>query len=141
MSGVTNTSASIYWAADLPATAKYRIKTNTSSFTSWNTLGEAQLIESLTANTEYEVEIRVGVEGNYAYKSVVFTTTGPTADTIAPTISYTSIGSQYNVSDLPSSIAFTLADNTAVTTLNLDTTNVFASILTGVYTLTLSRTV
>lgn len=74
MSNITDNSATINWAADLPGTAKYRIKTNISSFTSWNSLGDPQNITSLSANTSYIIEIRVGVEGNYTTDTVSFAT-------------------------------------------------------------------
>lgn len=74
MSNITDNSATIYWSADLPDTAKYRIKTNTSSFTSWLTLEYPEDLAELNANTTYIVEIRVGVEGNYTNNSISFTT-------------------------------------------------------------------
>ncbi|MDP2669983.1 MAG: hypothetical protein Q8O99_03125 [bacterium] len=53
-------------------------------------------------------------------------------DTTVPTISYTPIANQFNVSAVPASIAFTIADDTEVTTLTLQDggapTDVFGSL-------------
>jgi hypothetical protein len=75
MSNVTNDSATINRASDvIPDTADYRIKTNTSSFTSWLSLWDEEIIEDLSASTTYIVEIRLGIGDNYSTDSISFTT-------------------------------------------------------------------
>ncbi|MFA7717168.1 MAG: hypothetical protein WC875_00445, partial [Candidatus Absconditabacterales bacterium] len=100
-------------------------------------------LAGLTCGTTYHNIIRVqDLAGNRGNTGDLIFTTEACPDTTAPTIDYTPIANQYNVSEVPANIAFTIADDTAVTSLTLYngslTGNVFSSLSGGVYTLTLS---
>jgi len=66
-------------------------------------------------------------------------------DTTAPTIEYTPIANQFNVSAVPASIIFTIGDDVLVTTLTLQhwgvPTSVFSALSGWTYTLALANTV
>jgi len=105
-------------------------------------------LASLSCGTTYHYYISAtdGSDNNSVTLDAEFTTSACTPwDTTAPTITYTAIDNQFTESTVPASIAFTLADDTAVTTLSLQdwsaTNDVFASIAGGIYTLALDNTV
>jgi len=88
----------------------------------------------------------VDATGNSSLEySFTYNVVADPTDTTAPTITYTAIANQFNVSAVPANIQFTLGDNVAVTTLTLNnwatTTDVFGSIVGWVYTLALSNSV
>ena len=101
----------------------------------------------LTCGTSYHYSV-YGKDGsgNESHTTDAVFATSPCAvgDTSSPTITYNAIANQFNQSTVPTNIVFTLADNTAVTTLTLangaSATNIFGSIAAGTYTLPLSNT-
>ena len=131
------------WYADMQYGLTDSYGNSTASYDVLPGSSQTITLTSLTCGTTYHYLIRAedlaSPSNRWSWWDQTFSTLA-CDDTTAPTINYTAIANQYNVSEVPSNITFTLADNTAVTTLTLNNSNVFSAISWWVYTLSLSRT-